>query len=225
VTCDEARALLIDALVAQRDSTDVALRLHLDACAACRVAQDEYRLMWRQLGDLPAAHPSADARERFERRLVATRLPSLDRSRRRVLSQYVGALAAAALIAALAGYGIGARRSNGYSGPAWMDARGPESTFLILLHMDSTFQHGHLAEYQSWAEGLERSGTLVGSERLGSDSAAWFGPPHATAALGDHLAGFFVIRAKNEAEARRIAETCPHLKYGGRIELRMIDTH
>jgi hypothetical protein len=34
--------------------------------------------------------------------------------------------------------------------------------------------------------------------------------------------GFFVVRARDFAEARRIAETCPHLRHGGRIVLRRV---
>jgi predicted GIY-YIG superfamily endonuclease len=32
--------------------------------------------------------------------------------------------------------------------------------------------------------------------------------------------GFFVVRARDLAEAQRIAAACPHLRYGGRIVLR-----
>jgi hypothetical protein len=37
------------------------------------------------------------------------------------------------------------------------------------------------------------------------------------------LGGFYVIAAKDYDEACRVAESCPHLKYGGNIEIRQID--
>jgi hypothetical protein len=36
----------------------------------------------------------------------------------------------------------------------------------------------------------------------------------------DEARGLFVILAPNEQAALAIAETCPHLKYGGRMVLR-----
>jgi hypothetical protein len=36
------------------------------------------------------------------------------------------------------------------------------------------------------------------------------------------VAGFFVISAGDYAEACRIAESCPHLKYGSHIEVRQV---
>jgi hypothetical protein len=37
------------------------------------------------------------------------------------------------------------------------------------------------------------------------------------------LGGFYVIAAQDYDEACRLAEGCPHLKYGGNIEIRQID--
>ena len=42
-------------------------------------------------------------------------------------------------------------------------------------------------------------------------------------ARNEMLSGFFIIEATTYEEAAAIAATCPHLKYGGRIELREID--
>ena len=216
MTCDESRAALIDALAMRRPITDAAVLAHIDGCVACRGARDEYETMWRQLGDLAVPHPQADARARFGQRLSsAQRAPAYDWKRR---PWYAAAWAATILIAALAGYGFGAHR------PA---DRGP--TFLLLFHIDSTFRRGQtpaataaiLADYGRWADSLTHEGTLIGGEKL-ADSAAWFGPAHDIPARGDHLAGFMVIRAKDRAQAEKIAATCPHLRYGGRIELRMI---
>jgi hypothetical protein len=39
---------------------------------------------------------------------------------------------------------------------------------------------------------------------------------------GDVARGFFIIVADDEQAALAIAETCPHLKYGGRVVVRPI---
>ncbi len=38
------------------------------------------------------------------------------------------------------------------------------------------------------------------------------------------MTGYFVIRARDYAEATSIAMTAPHLRYGGSIELRRIES-
>jgi len=38
------------------------------------------------------------------------------------------------------------------------------------------------------------------------------------------IAGYFLIRARDYQEAIAIAESCPHAKYGGTIEIRQIDS-
>lgn len=213
MTCDESRAALIDALAMRRPITDAAVLAHLDSCAACRAARDEYDTMWRQLGDLAIPHPLPDSRARFSQRLALAPRASVGRR-----PWYAGAWAATILIAALVGYGFGAHRPV---------RQGP--TFLLLFHIDSTFRRGQtpaasaaiLADYGRWSDSLAHDGTLIGGEKL-ADSTAWFGPAHDIPARGDHLAGFMMIRAKDRAQAEKIAATCPHLKYGGRIELRMI---
>jgi hypothetical protein len=37
------------------------------------------------------------------------------------------------------------------------------------------------------------------------------------------ITGWFIIRAENFEQAIKIAESCPHLKFGGRIEVRQIE--
>ena len=39
------------------------------------------------------------------------------------------------------------------------------------------------------------------------------------------LGGYFAIKAADYDEAVEISKNCPHLKYGGWIELRKIDSH
>ena len=72
------------------------------------------------------------------------------------------------------------------------------------------------------ALGLASRGVQVSGEELSEESAA-LGPSIGSAADGGALPrGFFVIRAGDLAEAQRIASTCPHLRYGGRIVIKRV---
>ena len=95
----------------------------------------------------------------------------------------------------------------------WSPARGRGQTYLLLLSPGPTYltpAPGYLdarrAEYGRWADSLARLGKLDVGGRLE--------PP------GDIVDGLFIIRAANDADAARIAATCPHNKYRGHIELR-----
>lgn len=102
-------------------------------------------------------------------------------------------------------------------GLSWWLARRPvqrADTYVLLLYMDSTYRlpaPGHLgereAEYVRWADSLARRGQLdLGGKLLGKGTAA----------------GLFIIHAPSDSAAAAIAATCPHLKYGGRIEVRHV---
>lgn len=229
MNCDDVHAMVIDALVTQRAPTDPALLAHLDSCAACRATREHYETLWQEMGELAVSNPSPSARARFGLRLGATRLTAPSLAPRSRFPWSLGATAAM-LVAALAGYYVGGLRLPERAVPVPREAAAPEPTYLMLLHEDSTFRRGEppvpravlVAEYARWADPLERAGTLINAAAL-PDSAIWLGPPHARTALGDRVDGFFVIRAKDRAEAERVAATCPHLKHGGRIELRLID--
>ncbi len=111
--------------------------------------------------------------------------------------------------------------------------------FLLLLHEQPTdFSEisaeqiqGVIAEYTAWRENLIERSLLVGGEKLKDE-----GGRHLTSADGrlqvvdgpyseakEVLGGYFMIEADDYAAAVQISSECPHLKYGGRIELREID--
>lgn len=111
--------------------------------------------------------------------------------------------------------------------------------YLLILY-DSTadlrgadpgFVAARVEEYRDWARGAARAGHLVGGEKLadagrvlrsveGSSEvteqpvAGPFGP----------VGGFFRIRAESESEALRIAADCPHVRHGGAVEVRRIES-
>jgi hypothetical protein len=82
-------------------------------------------------------------------------------------------------------------------------------------------------DYREWASRLSGSNHRVEGERLADigkelvsrneNEIPWsLGP--------DGVRGYFLVSARDLQEAVEIARSCPHLKYGGRIEVRPIDT-
>jgi hypothetical protein len=99
---------------------------------------------------------------------------------------------------------------------SWWVVRRPAprgDAYVMLLYQDSTYRGpppGHemerVAEYARWADSIQAAGHIMEREaRLGGS-----GP----------ITGMFIFRAANDSEARRIAESSPHLRYGGHIETR-----
>lgn len=87
----------------------------------------------------------------------------------------------------------------------------PGNTYVLLLYEDSTYHfappgHGteRMAELVRWADSLSSLGQLdVGGHLVGSTMPG----------------GLFIIRAKSDADAARIAASCPFGKYGGHIDV------
>jgi hypothetical protein len=84
------------------------------------------------------------------------------------------------------------------------------------------------SDYTGWrAEGRRKGG-----EKLTGDAGRVLSAANGRVTVTDGpyaeskelLGGFYVIAARDYDEACRIAESCPHLKYGGYIEIRQIDS-
>jgi hypothetical protein len=58
---------------------------------------------------------------------------------------------------------------------------------------------------------------VVGGEELGGRVLA-VNPPK----TDEQLAGYFLINARDDATAARVARACPHLKHGGGVVLKRI---
>jgi hypothetical protein len=89
-----------------------------------------------------------------------------------------------------------------------------------------------IGEYIAWRKTVEADGKFVGAEKLKDE-----GGRHLVGTDGDFrvtdgpfaeakevIGGYFTISAKDYDEAVDISKTCPHLKYGGRIELREVES-
>ena len=125
----------------------------------------------------------------------------------------------------------------GYGAASWNAARssvvasGVDATqqYLLLLYdnestgsaLSPAQLQSIIAEYSAWARGLRAAGKLVSAEKLKDEPSDWYGGS-VTIEGGERLGGFFLIRVHDAAEARQIAQACPHLKHGGRVELRAI---
>lgn len=215
--CANTREAIADAILERRTLEGAAAR-HLSGCAACRGYQLESERIWNDLGELSLPVPEAAARERFAAAVRAAASPP--KAARRVTA---GLLAAGIAFGALIGYGAARLSAN--------RAAAPDSVprFLLLLYDTSATTQAMtqrdmrevIAEYSAWGRRLREAGQLVSAEKLTDTPPDWLGGTVATA-NGEQIGGFFLIRAPTLAEARRIAESCPHLKYGGRIELRPI---
>lgn len=103
------------------------------------------------------------------------------------------------------------------------------SRFLLLLYPDGLSQprgpggDAVAREYAAWAAGLRRSGRTVTGDRLAHEQRAGVGGADGSS-LDSTLEGFFIVGADSLQEAVRFAEDSPHVRHGGRIVVRAIDT-
>jgi hypothetical protein len=113
--------------------------------------------------------------------------------------------------------------------------------YMLLLHQVPNYNMDLPREkmlemtkrYMAWADGLRQKGTLVGGEKLAAGGVRHVnvkdGKPVASdgpyAEAKDVIGGYFVIEAKDAAEAEAIAKDCPHLVLGPTnwVEIRPID--
>jgi hypothetical protein len=87
--------------------------------------------------------------------------------------------------------------------------------YILLLYESPQLSGGSREEYSAWAR--EMRPLIAGGEELGGAVLA-VNPPQTR----EHLAGYFLINARDDATAARVARRCPHLKHGGAIVLRRI---
>lgn len=116
-----------------------------------------------------------------------------------------------------------------------------QNGYMLLLH-DSTTSEAEISpaelkevigEYMAWRDKLAEDGLLIGGEKLADEGGKHLrnvdGEIRVTdgpfAEVKEALGGYFAIKADNYDEAVEISRGCPHLIYGGWIELREIDSH
>jgi hypothetical protein len=85
--------------------------------------------------------------------------------------------------------------------------------------------------YMGWADKMRAEGRLKGGEKLTFDAGKAMRSRDGRVTVTDGpyaeskeiVGGYFAISAKDYDEACRVAESCPHLGYGGGIEVRQVD--
>lgn len=125
----------------------------------------------------------------------------------------------------------------GVAAGIWWGARRTEQApaqFMLMLRSaagepaaGSPEELQRVKEYSAWARKLGRAGSLVDGEKLTSETKVVEVVNGKSVVSGDQIdkpiGGYFLIRAKDYQQAIAIAQDCPHLKYGGTIEVRRID--
>ncbi|MCG3118567.1 MAG: hypothetical protein ALAOOOJD_00787 [bacterium] len=140
--------------------------------------------------------------------------------------RWAGAFAAALVFLAL-GFGLG----------KWQSGTSPQQTrhhLFVLFLYDSPETPpddiSKVAEYSGWARQIGMSKRMISGEKL-KDGGRLLRQVRGQLEIREvreatepHvLGGYFLIAAENYDDALKVAASCPHLKYGGLIELREID--
>jgi hypothetical protein len=164
-----------------------------------------------------SAEPSSSMEGEVVGRL---RKSGLIESRRRMAGWKFALAACAAVVLFVAGLAVGKLTAT---------SKAPEFTYVLLLEEGNEYQvpaegaemDQRVNEYRNWAIGLRKEGVQVSGMKL-KDDAVVLGE---ASGKGDQemLAGMFSIKTESEEQARRIAESCPHLKHGGKIVIRPIE--
>ena len=127
----------------------------------------------------------------------------------------------ASLAACLALFSAGVFVGGRQAGPAAQ----AEPRYVLLLEGSDTVsseeEGARVREYSAWARREASAGHLLSGEKL-EPEARVLGGGAGSAPGGSAVRGFFVISAKDDAEALAIAADCPHLRHGGRVVLRKI---
>ncbi|MCH9649362.1 MAG: YciI family protein [Deltaproteobacteria bacterium] len=113
------------------------------------------------------------------------------------------------------------------------------SQFILLLHENpSDFSdvspdeiQAIIGRYSAWREKIAAEGHFVDGHKLADEGGRSLTRTEAQLRVVDGpyseakevLGGLFVIEARDYDHAVEISSGCPHLEYGGRIELREID--
>jgi len=110
--------------------------------------------------------------------------------------------------------------------------------FLMLLHSEPSPAGSYSPEeiqavvkkYQEWSEKMGAAGKLAGGNKLAADAGKVLRGGDAVSVVDGPFAetkeligGYFILEANDYNEAAELSKSCPHLTYGGTVELRQID--
>jgi hypothetical protein len=111
--------------------------------------------------------------------------------------------------------------------------------YMLLLHDDpsgfatvSPEQMQQIIEkYMKWGQKLRTAGILIGSDKLTEEPGRVMRGKNGQVRVTDGpysetkevLGGYYTIEAASYEQALDRARDCPHLEYGGTIEVRQVD--
>ena len=180
-------------------------------------------------GPLAPKLPPTDPPPRLEQRVLATLaqrglLAPASRPGRRGRWWRIGGALAAGIVLFVAG---------ALTQRAWLAGRitavGATPRYALLLYggqaASAAAERERVDEYRQWARGVAARGRYIAGEKLGDESRELTatGVIERPPAGAEALAGFFIVSAPSLAEAESIARSCPHLRHGGRVVLRVIE--
>lgn len=170
--------------------------------------------------------------ERIVQALKTANLIRSPRSGRRFSYPQIGIAVAASLALFVLGAVVGTRWASGSS------KRPDLPEFMLVLRGSAKESQARssdeirksVAEYSAWAGEIRKTGMLLGGEKL-KDEARLLSVSDGRASVSENPApsadsvveGYFLIQATDYQQAVTIAAGCPHLKYGGIVEVRQID--
>jgi len=234
MSCEIHRPRLADELRGSLSPEDAdTLAAHLETCAACRSELAGLRRLWDELAALPPPAPPAGMTASFRRALGReTGSGRPGRVRR------LGSAAAALLFGLAAGYALravtaAAPASVSPVAPTRVVAAAGERSFLLLLHepepaepLSAEAMAPLVSEYAEWGRGMRDAGRLEDAAKLEEGSGLTVTADGSSALPftpgSDVISGFFLIRARDYADALRAIRDHPHLRRGT-IELRALD--
>jgi hypothetical protein len=111
--------------------------------------------------------------------------------------------------------------------------------YILLLHENPASFTGvspeelqkMFGEYKAWRGKIQADGVYVGGNKLRDEGGKHLSGSNGSLRVTDGpfaeakevIGGYFIISADSYEEAAKVSEGCPHLKFGGRIELREIE--
>lgn len=175
--------------------------------------------------------PPAELEDRIVQELKARNLIQSTIEGAPNMKMHYGITAAISIAALLVGVVAGQQ----YDSATPTSTTASAAQYALFLYEDASYRQAEagrederVAEYTAWAHELAAAGNLVAGEKLAEDGDLL--EPDGTrealvpAATQGALTGYFVISANDLDHARSIAATCPHLRYGGTVSLRRIET-
>lgn len=247
MNCNDVREHLASYLYDELPhETRVRVDRHLESCAACAHEVKALRGTVRAL-DAWNVTGLGPAEEDASWRVTADSPVRHGRWFHLFRASAVGAAAAIVMFAALVYTQARIERRDGslriaFHAEDGMAEVGPshEGTreFLLLLRQGTepdapatpAAMTQRIKEYAQWSADARDQGRDISGQKLtppryllGSDHGAPVLRETSTKPGPDVLGGYFLVGADSFDDAMAIARTCPHLKHGGRIEVREID--